>query len=120
MWWGPIAIRTVAISVLIVCTEEIGKLTDGFPQHAHARQIDYAEVVRLLPIERTTMADQDMLVMQQIKGELLIRMNVELLHIDLWEDIERGLGLDCRNARNLIEHVVDEIALIMDRPPGTR
>ena len=58
--------------------------------------------------------------MQQIKGELLIRMNVELLHIDLWEDIERGLGLDCRNARNLIEHVVDEIALIMDPSSGNQ
>ncbi len=87
-------------------------------QHADTRQIDHTEVVRFLPVERTAVADEDMLVMQQVKRELLIGMDVELLHIDLREDVERRFRFDRSDAWNIVEHVVHQLALIVDAAAG--
>ncbi len=56
-----------------------------------------------MPVERAAVRDEDVLVMQQVKRELLVIGDVELLHIDLREDVERGLRLDRGDAGNLVE-----------------
>ncbi len=56
--------------------------------------------------------------MQQVKRELLIIGDVELLHIDLGEDVERRLRLDRGDAGNLVERVVHELALLVDTAAG--
>ena len=39
----------------------------------HARQVHHAEVVGATPVERAAVADEDVLVMQQVERELLVR-----------------------------------------------
>ena len=56
--------------------------------------------------------------MQQVKRELLIGMDVELLHIDLREDVERRFRFDRGDAWNIVEHVVHQLALIVDAAAG--
>lgn len=58
-------------------------------QHAHARQVHHAELVGAMPVERAAVADEDMLVMQQVERELLVRVDVEAFDVDLREDVER-------------------------------
>ena len=100
-------------SALPVVAEEVGDLPHGFAQHAHARQVHHAEVVGAMPVERAAVADEDVLVMQQVERELLVRVDVEAFDVDLREDVERGLRLDGGDAGNLVEHVVDEVALVV-------
>ena len=51
--------------------------------------------------------------MQQVERELLVRVDVEAFDVDLREDVERGLRLDGGDAGDLVEHVVDEVALVV-------
>lgn len=80
-------------SALPVVAEEVGELVGGILEHFDAWQVDDTEVIRLVPVEAAAARDENALVMQQIEGELLVVMYVELLDINLREDIERGLGL---------------------------
>lgn len=52
-----------------------------------------------MPVERAAVADEDVLVMQQVERELLVRVDVEAFDVDLREDVERGLRLDGGDAR---------------------
>ena len=52
--------------------------------------------------------------MQQVERELLVVGDVELLDVDLGEDIEGRLGLDRGDARDLVERLVDVLALVVD------
>lgn len=65
----------------MICTQEISDLTYGFLQHRDTRQIYHPEMIWILPVERTAMTDQNMLVMQQIQCELLVRVNIELFDV---------------------------------------
>ena len=56
--------------------------------------------------------------MEQVEGELLIVVDVELLHVDLREDVEGRLGLHRRDAVNLVEGLPDEVALLVDAAAG--
>ena len=57
--------------------------------------------------------------MQQVKGELLIIGDVELLHIHLGEDVERRARLNHRDAVNLVERLIHKVALLVDTAAGT-
>ena len=63
----------------MICAQEISNLTYGFLQHRDTRQIYHPEMIWILPVERTAMTNQNMLVMQQIQRELLIGVDIELL-----------------------------------------
>ena len=56
--------------------------------------------------------------MQQVKRELLIISDVELLHVELGEDVERGLRLDRGDAGNRVQRVVDVFALLVQTTAG--
>ena len=87
-------------------------------EHFDARQIHDAEVVGLVPVEALAARDENLLLMKQVERELLVIGDVELLHVDLREDVERRLGLDHRDAVDLAERVVDEVALLADAAAG--
>ena len=75
-------------------------------------------MVGLGPVEAAAARDEDVLLVQQVEGELLVISNVELLHVDPGEDVERGLGLHGRDAVDVVERLVDEVALLVDAPAG--
>ena len=93
----------------MICAQEISNLTYGFLQHRDTRQIYHPEMIWILPVERTAMTNQNMLVMQQIQRELLIGVDIELFDVQLREDIKRRFRLNCGNAGNFIEHLIDQI-----------
>lgn len=74
---------------LVIMIEEVGEVFEGLFEYFHARQVHDTEVVGLSPVEAAATRDQDLLLVQQVKGELLVIGDVELLHIHLGEDVER-------------------------------
>ena len=72
--------------------KEVLHLFAGRCQHVNLREVDDAEVVRVDPVEAAAMRDQDLFLLQEVKREKLIIMDIEALHVDLREDVERGLG----------------------------
>lgn len=83
--------------------EEVGEVFEGLFEYFHARQVHDTEVVGLSPVEAAATRDQDLLLVQQVKGELLVIGDVELLYIHLGEDVERRTRLNYRDAVNLAE-----------------
>ena len=74
----------------------------------------HPEMIWILPVQRTAMTNQNMLVMQQIQRELLIGVNIELFDVQLREDTrKRRFRLNCGNAGNFIEHLIDQFALLV-------
>ena len=71
-------------------------------------------MVGLGPVKAATARDQNLLLVQQVEGELLVIGDVELLHIHLGEDVERRARLDHRDAVNLAERLVHKVALLVD------
>ena len=98
--------------------EEVGEIFEGLFEHFHARQVHDTEVVGLSPVKAAAARDQDLLLVQQVKGELLVIGNVELLHIDLREDVERRTRLNHRDAVNLVERLIHKVALLVDTAAG--
>ena len=96
--------------------EEVGQVLHALAQDLHARQVHDPEVVRLAPVEAAAARHEDALLVQQVQGELLVVGDVELLHVDLGEDVERRLGLDRRDAVDGVERLVDVVALLVDAP----
>lgn len=59
--------------------KEIGEVFERLFEHFHARQVHDAEVVGLSPVEAAAARDQNFLLVQQVKGELFVIGDVELL-----------------------------------------
>ena len=62
---------------------------------------------------------RDLLLVQQVKGKLLVVRDVELLDVHLGEDVEGRLGLDSRDAIDGVERLVDVVTLLVDAAAGT-
>ena len=75
-------------------------------------------MVRLSPVEAAAARDQDLLLVQQVKSELLVIGDVELFNIHLGEDIERRTRLDHRDAVDLVECLIHKVALLVDTTAG--
>ena len=58
--------------------EEVGEVFEGLFEYFHARQVHDTEVVGLSPVEAAATRDQDLLLVQQVEGELLV---LSLIHI---------------------------------------
>ena len=67
-----------------------------------------------MPVKALAGDQQDLLIPQQVKGELLIIGNIELLGIDLGENIEAGLGLYGADTGNIVQRFGDELRLLID------
>ena len=103
---------------LTIITEEIRHLLHRALEHFDTRQIDDAEVVRILPIETGALHNEQLFVVQQVEGELFVVVDVELLRVDLREDIERGLWLDGGDAVDGVERLIDVFALLVEAAAG--
>ena len=68
---------------LAVVREEVAELSHGFGEHLDTRQVYHAEVVGRTPVEALAGNQQNLLLVQQIKRELLVVGDVELLRICL-------------------------------------
>ena len=60
------------------------------------------EMIRFLPGKPTAMYEKNFLLTKQIKCKLFIIKYIELFNINLREDIESCLRLNCRNTWNII------------------
>ena len=65
---------------LAVVIEEIGEVFEGLFEHFHARQVHDAEVIGLGPVKAAAARDQNLLLVQQVEGKLLVIGDVELLN----------------------------------------
>lgn len=62
--------------------QEVCEVLHRLVQDPHTRQVDNAEVIRLLPVEAAA-RDQDVLLVQEVEGKLLVVGDVELLDVEL-------------------------------------
>ena len=75
-------------------------------------------MVRVLPVERAAVAEENLLALEQVQGELLIVCNVEALNIDLREQVQRAVRAGAADAVNLVEHLVRQGALLVQAAAG--
>ena len=75
-------------------------------------------MVGLGPVKAAAARDQNLLLVQQVEGKLLVVGDVELLHVHLGEDVERRTRLDHRDAVDLAERLIHIIALLVDTTAG--
>ena len=68
--------------------KEVGEVFERLFEHFHARQVHDAEVIGLGPVKAAAARDQNLLLVQQVEGKLLVIGDVELLNIHLGEDVE--------------------------------
>ena len=73
--------------------QEIPQLHRSILKHFHTRQINYSEMIRILPVKSRSTCDEDVLIPQKIKSELFIICDVELLLVKFREYVERCLRL---------------------------
>ena len=109
------AMKTIAglrrLSVLPVIAEEVFHFFHGFSQHLDPWQIDDAEVIGLRPVESAAGDEEDLLFAEQVKGELLVVGDVELLRIHLREDVESRFWLHGADAGDIGERFVNVVTL---------
>ena len=75
-------------------------------------------MVGLGPVKAAAARDQNLLLVQQVEGKLLVVGDVELLHIHLGEDVERRARLDHRDAIDLAKRLVHKVTLLVDTAAG--
>ncbi len=63
--------------------QEVCEVLHRLVQDPHTRQVDNAEVIRLLPVEAAAARNQDVLLVQEVEGKLLVVGDVELLDVEL-------------------------------------
>lgn len=76
----------------MIIGQKICDLSHRFFQHFQTRQIYHAEMIRLVPVESTSMDQQDFLIFQQIQHKFLIVCDTELPDVQLREDIKAAFG----------------------------
>ena len=104
--------------LLSVITQEISQFLSSLVQNFNSGQIYNSEVVGLLQVETLTGNQQNLLIPQQIKGELLVVGDVKLLGVDLGEDVEAGLGLYRADTGDIVQCLGDELCLLIHAAAG--
>ena len=100
--------------LLPVGFHKVREALHGFIEDLDPRQVDDAEMIRLRPVEAAAPRDQDVLLVQKVQRELLIVPDAEALHIHFREDVEGGLRLDDGNAGDILQRIVNKLALLVD------
>ena len=75
-------------------------------------------MIGLSPVEAAATRDEDLLLVQQVEGKLLVIGDVELFNIHLGEDIKRRTRFDHRDAVDLAERLIHKVALLVDTTAG--
>ena len=71
-------------------------------------------MIRLVPVKAFTRNDENLLVMKEIQGKLLIIIDIEFLGIDLREYVKCRTRLYSGNSRNIIQSLIDKISLLVN------
>lgn len=106
------------MSPLMVVSEEVPELVGGLGQYVAVGQIDDAEMIRLFPMETAAVGQQDVLLPQQVKGELLVVHHAKALLVQLGEDVKGGLGPDKGQAGDGLQCVADALPLLVNAAAG--
>ena len=75
-------------SDLLICSKKLFHLLHCLVKLAYIRQINNAEVIRLLPVEALTRNNKHLFLMKKIQSKLFIIENIKFLSIDLREYIK--------------------------------
>ena len=70
------------LQLLFIVAEEISYFPHCLFEYLDSGQIDYAEVIRLFPVEAAAVDQEDLFIPQKIKGELFVVCDIELFNID--------------------------------------
>lgn len=104
--------------LLMIIAEEIGDLSHGFFQYFDPWQINDTEVIRLMPVESAAVDQQDLFIPEQVKGELFIVCDIELLNINFGEDVKSSLWFDTTDPRDIGERFIDILPLFVNPSAG--
>src|SRR6185312_16954551 len=72
------------------------------------------EVVGGDPVEGAAVGDEDLLLLEQVQGELLVVVEVEDLAVQFREEVHRPAGLLDGYALDVVEHPVGGVALFLE------
>ena len=105
--WKVLAFQSSFFEFLLsIVLQELPDFTNRLFQYFNTRQINHAEMIRLMPVKSTSLNDQDLLVTKQIKSKFLIIHNIEFLRINLREHIKCSLRFYCADSRNIRQSLV--------------
>ena len=79
-------------------------------------QEDEADVVWLRPVEAGALHDEDLLLAQQLQGELLVVADAEALHVQPRKEIQGALRLHATDAFDVLQERMGEVALFVEPP----
>lgn len=77
-------------------------------------------MVRFAPVEAGAGGDEDLFLLQEIQGHLLVAADVEALHVHLREDVEGRPGLYHADARDVAQRPVDHLPLLIEPAAGAK
>ena len=71
-------------------------------------------MVWFLPVEASTMNQENLFLLQEIMDKLLIIIDTVHIAVDFREDIEPCLGFNRRQTWNILNSIVDEVSLLIN------
>ena len=71
-------------------------------------------MVWFLPVEASTMNQENLFLLQEIKDKLLIIIDTVHIAVDFREDIESSLRFNRRQTWNILNSIVDEVSLFIN------
>src|SRR3954467_2393854 len=86
-----------------VAVEETGESADRVGEVVSRGQRHDAQVVRRGPVEAGAVADEDVLLPQELEHELFVVLDRVDVEIQAWEDVQRTLRQGARDPRNRVE-----------------
>ena len=75
-------------------------------------------MVGLVPVKGAAVAEENLLIFEQVKHELFVALDVELFGINFGKQVERAVGLFTGNAVDFVEHTIRQGALLVETPAG--
>ena len=105
--------------LLLVVSHEVTQTLQGTGEGLRIGQEHQAEVVRVLPVERAAVAEENLLALQQIQGELLVVGNVEALNINLGNRYSAPSALVQLMPSISLSILCARVRCSYRRPPGT-
>ena len=98
----------------MICLQELSQSSHRFLQHRRTRKVNNAEVVRFLPVKASAGNHQNSFLTEKIKRKLIVICNVESLHINLREDVERSLRLLYGDTGDIIKQFINQLTLFVN------
>ena len=110
---SPRGATPTMLSFLIIMCEEVAEILHRLGHLRRFGQHHDAEVVGLRPVEAGAGDDKDVLFVEEVKRELLVAGDVELLDVKLREDVKRAVIFDAGKAVDLRNLAHGRLALFI-------